>query len=153
RAGWTYISDDGVFVVRSRKDRYAVGDPHSIRFRPDASQLFPELANRMPGIRPNGKVAIEVLTRELDLETASGCHVDHIVDLNRREGAPALLRRGSEARLLKEWSRPLCFGTEETRVAQRRCHDRMLEAQLWEMQYSDLAGAVACLERLVEWGG
>ena len=47
RAGWTYVSDDGAFLVRGRDDRYAIGDPHSIRFRPDAPELFPELADRL----------------------------------------------------------------------------------------------------------
>jgi hypothetical protein len=45
RAGWTYITDDGTFLVRDRSDRYAVGNSHFIRFREDARELFPELAN------------------------------------------------------------------------------------------------------------
>jgi hypothetical protein len=41
RAGWTYVSDDGTFLVRGRDDRYAIGDPHGIRFRTDAPACFP----------------------------------------------------------------------------------------------------------------
>jgi serine kinase of HPr protein (carbohydrate metabolism regulator) len=152
RTGWTYVSDDGAFVVRGRDDRYAVGDPHSIRFRPDAPDLFPELADRMPTIRPNGKVAIEILTGELMLETAPGCNVDHVVYLNRRPRGKARLRHFSKERMREEWLHYATFGTRETRAAQGRCHERMLSAQLWEMQYSDLDDAVARLERLIDGG-
>ena len=48
RAGWTYVTDDGTFLVRGRDDRYAVGDSQSIRFRTDAPELFPELSNYVP---------------------------------------------------------------------------------------------------------
>ena len=87
RQGWTYVSDDAAFLVLGRHDRYVVGDPYSIRFRPDAPELFPELADHLMTIRPNGKVAIEVLTRDLPLETAAGCNVEHVVYLNRAPAA------------------------------------------------------------------
>jgi hypothetical protein len=152
RAGWTYVSDDGAFIVRSRDDRFAMGDPYSIRFRPDAPDLFPELADFLPGIRPNGKIAIEVRTRELALDTAAGCNVDHVVFLNREHVGPASLRRFSNEQALEAWSRHNVFGTEEVRQAQRRCHERMVSAQLWEMHCCDLHDAVARLERLVDQG-
>lgn len=152
RAGWTYVSDDGAFLVRERNDRYAIGDPHSIRFRPDAPRLFPELADRMPIVRPNGKVAIEVLTAELGLKTAAGCEVHHIVWLNREESGYARIRRATRNGLIEEWAPYSCYGTQEVRDAQRRCHERMLTAQLWEMQYSGLDDAVGRLERLVDTG-
>jgi hypothetical protein len=65
RAGWTFVSDDGVLLVRDRSDRYAVGDPYAFRLREDASRLFPELRDRMPAVRPNGKLGIEIFTRDL----------------------------------------------------------------------------------------
>jgi hypothetical protein len=153
RAGWTYVSDDGAFMVRGRDDRYVVGDPHSIRFRPDAPELFPELAGRLVTIRPNGKVAIELLTRDLALSTAAGCNVDHVVYLNRAPAARTCLGRISRARVREDWLHYATFGTKEVREAQRHCQERMLAAQLWEMQYSDLDDAVARLELLVDSGG
>ena len=152
RAGWTYVSDDGALLGSRRDDRYVIGDPHSIRFRPDAPQLFPELADRLVTIRPNGKVAIELLTRDLALNTAPGCDVDHIVYLNRDHAVPARLRRFSKERVREDWLQLHVYGTKEMREAQRRCHERMLGAPLWQMQYSDLDDAVARLERLVDSG-
>jgi hypothetical protein len=152
RAGWTYVSDDSAFIVRDRDDRYAIGDPHSIRFRSDAPQLFPELSDRLPSVRPNGKVAIEVRTIELGLKTAAGCQVEHVVYLNRDQPTRASLKRISRERMFDDWASYVCYGTEEMRTAQRQSHERMLTAQLWEMRYADLNDAIARLERLVDLG-
>ncbi|HEX5226539.1 MAG TPA: hypothetical protein VFW44_02465 [Bryobacteraceae bacterium] len=152
RAGWTYVSDDGAFLVRERNDRYVIGDPHSIRFRPDAPRLFPELADHMPIVRPNGKVAIEVRTADLGLKTSPACRVDHIVWLNRGDSGQARVRPTTKDGIAEEWAPYSCYGAQEVRDAQRRCHARMLTAQLWEMQYSDLDDAVTRLEQLVDSG-
>lgn len=152
RAGWTYVSDDALFLVRGRNDRYALGDPYSIRFRPDAPQLFPELADRLVTIRPNGKVAIEVLTRELAVDTAPGCNIDHVVYLNRDGVGPARLRHLSKEWVLEDWARYAVFGTKVVREAQRHCYQGIVSAQLREMRYSDLDQAVARLKQLVDNG-
>ena len=152
RSGWTYVTDDCALVSRRREDRYAVGDPHSIRFRPDAPELFPELSDCLLTVRPNGKMAIEVLTRDLVVNTAPGCHVDHIVYLNREPGGKARISPVRKERIRKDWSRYNVVGTEDARQARWRCHERMLSAQLWEMRYFDLDDAVARLETLVDNG-
>lgn len=150
RTGWTYVSDDAAYIVRERADCYAVGDSHSIRFRHDAPELFPELAGRLATVRPNGKIAIEVRTCELKLNTAPGCHIGHVVYLNRvQRSVPATLRSISEDQVLEDWAKYNVFGTEQVREERRRCHERLLDAPLWEMRYSDLDDAVARLDRLV----
>jgi hypothetical protein len=156
RAGWTYVSDDGAFLVRGRNDRYAIGEPYGIRFRPDAPELFPELSAHLPTVRPNGKIAIEVRTRDLRISTAPGCVVDHAVFLDREHHLehprPASVHRYPETRALEEWSRKTVLGTDDVRAAQRACHAHLLHARLWRMQYSHLDDAVARLERLVDHG-
>jgi hypothetical protein len=153
RTGWTYVSDDAAYFVRERRDRYAAGEPHSIRFRPDAPTLFPELAAHLPGVRPNGKLAIEICTSELDLSTAPGCHVHHVVYLNREQTRrPVTLRPICATRVLEDWSKYNVFGTAEMRNARRRCHEHLLSAQLWELSYANLDDAVARLNRLVDFG-
>src|SRR5262249_13705948 len=87
RTGWSFVSDDGVFLVRERHDRYGAGDPYTIRLREDAKLLFPELADQLAVTRPNGKQSLEIRTRDLPIRLAQGCSIDHIVFLNRSEGA------------------------------------------------------------------
>jgi hypothetical protein len=153
RLGWTYVSDDAVFLVRERNDRCALGNPHSIRFRPDAPKLFPELADRLVTIRPNGKVAIEILTRDLAVDTAQSCNVDHVVYLNRDQAGLVHLCHVSKDWVREDWAQYAVFGTNAIREAHRDCYERLLSAQLWEMKYSDLDEAVGRLEQLVDNGG
>jgi hypothetical protein len=152
RAGWTYVSDDGAFLVRGRDDRYVIGVPHGIRFRPDAPELFGELADRLPTVRPNGKIAIEVLTRDLGISIAPSCVVDQVVFLDREGSGRASIRHYPKDRAREDWARCACLGTDDVRAEQRRCHERLLRAGLWKLQYSDLDDAVARLERLVDRG-
>jgi hypothetical protein len=152
RAGWSFASDDGIFLVRDRDDRYAVGDPYTLRLRDDARQMFPELRDRMPAPRPNGKLAMEIFTRTLPIQITQGCTIDHIVFLKRN--APGTVRikpyRKEDAR---DWcQRYSTFGTRETRQAQSRCYERLLTAGVWEMQYNDLDDAIGRLEQLVDSG-
>lgn len=153
RAGWTYGSDDAAYLVRERSDCYAIGDPHSIRFRPDAPTLFPELAGHLPSVRPNGKVAIEIRTRDLNLQTAPGCRVDHVVYLHRQAGRRQIsLGAISPRRALEDWSKCNILGTAQMQEARRASYARLLSAQLWELRYWDLDEAVERLNRLVEFG-
>src|SRR5258708_16066160 len=57
RAGWTLVCDDGAGLVRSRSDRYAVGNPYAIHLREGAKALFPEFHDCKPRLPPNGKEA------------------------------------------------------------------------------------------------
>lgn len=152
RGGWTFISDDATFLVRGSTDRCAIGHPHSIRLREDARTLFPELADRLPAVRPNGKIAIEVLTRELPIAIANGCSIDHVLFLNRQEHGCARLRRYSNLQAFEEWESYACFGAEQVRAAQKRCYERLFAAGIWELSYSHFEDAVARLERLVDTG-
>jgi len=152
RGGWRFVSDDGVMLVRDHPCRYAVGDPFALRLREDARNLFPELSDRMSITRPNGKQAIEIFTRDLPIETARGCSIEHLVFLNRQDSGGARLRRYPRDEAMEWCRRYSTFGTSETRAAQERCYERLLTADIWEMTYSDLDGAIECLDRLVDDG-
>jgi hypothetical protein len=153
RAGWTFVCDDSAFLVRNRSGRYAIGDPCTIRLREDARRLFPELAERMVVARPNGKLGIEVFTRELPIATASQCSIEHLVFLNRREPGPARLRRYPKDDALAWCEQVVTFGTSEVRAAQTRCYRPLANAGVWELFYQDFSDAIAGLEQLVDCGG
>ena len=150
RAGWTYLTDDGTHLIRARQDRYAVANPYHIHFREDAPTLFPELKDRAVVVRPNGKIGIEVLTRELPIATAGGCSIDHVVFLNRGQSVRAHVAPYSKDDALAWCEQYISYGEARVRAEQRETLRRLLDASLWEMRYRDLAGAVDCLERLVD---
>jgi len=153
RAGWTYVTDDGTFLVRNRADRYAVGNPHFIRFREDARQLFPELAKWLGITRPNGKIGMEVPARDLEIAIAPGANIEHVVFLDRNHAGPARLRRSPEDQLQAWCERFVSFGSDEVRAAQTRSHARLLDAHIWKMSYQNFDDAVRRLEQLVDSGG
>lgn len=153
RAGWSYVSDDGTYLVRKEAGRYAIGERHSIRFREDARELFPELRDRLPRVRPNGKLGMEVLTRELPIATVPGCPIDHIVFLNRNEPGTARLQRYPREQFLASCKQGACYGAAEVRAAQLRSYERLAGAGIWELCYRDFEGAVHRLEQLLDSGG
>jgi glycyl-tRNA synthetase (class II) len=118
--------------------------------------LFPELYDHVPTVRPNGKIAIEVLTRDLPITIEQSCIVDHVVFLDRGHQAdysgPAVVHRCPKDRAREDWIVHAVLGTEDMRADQRRCYERLMRASLWQMQYSHLDDAVSRLERLVDEG-
>jgi len=152
RAGWTYLTDDGTYLIRARPDRYAVANPHYIHLREDAPTLFPELNAHAIAVRPNGKIGMEVSTSALTIATADACSIDHVVFLNRGAGAPAHLVPHSKGAAMAWCEQYICYGEARVRAEQRQTLLRLLDAGLWEMRYSNLDDAVACLESLTNKG-
>jgi hypothetical protein len=149
RSGWTLISDDGTFLVRRRRDRYGIGNPYSIRFREDARVFFPELRSKIMARRPNGKDVIEVATSELPgIVTSLGSTIDHVVFLNRHAtGGPCLLPL-PKSEALERLEDMAHFGPPSVREEHRQAYRRLLTGGVWQLNYSDLPGAIDCLERL-----
>lgn len=152
RAGWTYITDDGSYLVDGRDDRLIVGNCKQVRFRPASRQFFPELDGREVMQRAEvGKPSIEFPTREVrQLTTTATSRVQRIVFLNRNTDQRQLLpfpREVAKQYLLQHAS---CL--PETRARQSKMFDRLLEAGVYELRYSDLDWAVQRLSQLVREG-
>jgi hypothetical protein len=152
RAGWTYLTDDGTYLIRARQNRYATANPYQIHFRADAPALFPELRGRSNAVRPNGKIGIEVFTSDLPIATAGEGSIDHVVFLNRGHGGHAHLAPHPNEDAMAWCEQYASYGEARVRMEQRRTLRKLLDAGVWEMRYGDLAGAVDCLERLVDGG-
>jgi hypothetical protein len=150
RRGWTYISDDASRLVRRRPGRQVLGNPHSFRFRPTATTLFPELRGRVK-LR-NGKPTVEVRTEALThLLTANDCTVDYVVFLDRRPqpDGPARLTPLSEEECLRglfysPWPPELPIHQERLAAV-----ERLLKAQLYRMDYLEFDPAIDLLEQTI----
>ena len=149
RAGWTYITDDASFLVHGRNDRQVVGNCHTIRLRPSASELFPEVVGRPLTPRAAGKPSIEMATSTLPgIATANSADVDYVVYLNRAEGNPHELIEFPKEAARNYMYKHLC-GMEELRRSQIASVERLLSAEVIELRYRDLDWAVDRLEQLV----
>jgi hypothetical protein len=150
RAGWTFVADDATFLLRKRADRYAIGNPHTIRFRESARRLFPELSHYACGTRPNGKLGIEAFTSNLPIATSPGCSIEHVVFLNRNGSSVAQLRRCQQVRAIDWCSRFAEWGDDGARSHQAEAYRRLAGCSVWEMEYRDLDSGVARLEQLTQ---
>lgn len=150
RAGWTFVTDDAVYLVRQDPRCYGIGNPHSIRFRESARALFEELRDRRPITRPNGKIGFEICTEELAMRTAEGTEIHQIVFLDRHGSQPAHLFPYPKARALHLWRQFVNHGEEQTRAEQIKSYERLLGARMWALTYASLEAAVVRLNQLAE---
>ena len=150
RAGWTYISDDASYLIRDRRDRYVVGNSHQVRLRPSAAGLFPELENISETPRVAGKPSIEAPITSLirNASTAAGSLIKYVVFLNRATLCSPNLTLFSRSRAEAQLKRYF-WGDDETQTIQVDSLRRLLTAEVLELHYSDLDGAVSRLEGLV----
>ena len=149
RAGWTYITDDGTWLLPEVEDGTVLGQCRQIRFKPDAVGLFPELEEHASRLRPNGKVSLEVpLAAFPRIHTASRCRIGCVVVLHRTNGAEARAESIPAAevagRLLGDMPR---YG-EDVRARYEVVVGRLLRAPCYRLTYHNLDDAVRVLSEL-----
>ena len=152
RAGWTYVADDGSFVINDREDRMVTGDCHHVRFRPTTVELFPELEGLEVTPRAAGKPSIELPTAPMPhMSCAQNAQVDYIVFVNRYSGGAQKLRpyRKDVARYAMQQT---FYGLPEVRKKNNETIERLLEAEVFELRYTELDWGIDRLQRLVREG-
>ncbi len=152
RAGWTYVTDDGCFLVDGRDDRLIVGNCSQVRFRPTAESIFPELSGRQTMQRAEvGKPSIEFATSSAQkIITSSTSRIRHIVFLNRNVHRQELVPFPVQVARLYMLQR--ASSVPELRRRQANMFDRLLERGAFELCYTNLDWAVERLGRLVREG-
>lgn len=152
RSGFTYVSDDGTYILDGGKDRMVTGNCHQVRFRPAAAMMFPELNGCEMTPRAAGKPSIELPTAPMaHLSCSQTAHVDFVVFLNRNvTGPPQLVPFDRE--LARSSLRHVLYGTKESLAMQYNAIDEVLAAGIYELQYNDLNWAVDRLHTLLATG-
>lgn len=149
RAGWTFVTDDGSFLLNGGTDRLVSGDCNQLRFRPSAVELFPEVAGIEITERAVTKPSILFsLKRAPNTICAQTVPVDFVVFLNRRAGGPAELRpyRTDVARY---FMRQHLIGSNESLIPRFQAIERLLTAKILELRYTTTEEAIAILQNLV----
>jgi hypothetical protein len=148
RAGFTYITDDGSYLLRNADRPRVAGLSHKIRFRPSSRALFPELETRELTPQLEGKPSIEVPTAELPgIITAPQARIDYIILLRRDQTAPAALHPIPTHEALESFHEHL-YPVEEIRRQQIAALEQWNEVKAFEFRYSKLDDAVRCLAAL-----
>ena len=152
RTGWTYVSDDGSYLVHGRDDRLVVGNCHQVRFRATAEALFPELRGRATMERAGvGKPSIELFTSESsEIATSSTAAIRRIVFLKRNVDTQELAPFPAAVARLSMMQCVLCMSY--LAPDQSKAIDHLLQVGTYELRYNDLDWAVERLELLAREG-
>jgi hypothetical protein len=148
RRNWTFVSDDASHLLRRcAASRCIVGVPHQVRLRPDAPNLFPELAAFEPKMRGTGKLSLQIPTRDLFIATAPTAFVDTIVlpkrvvdSSTRLEPIDKALVREHCAQWFYHWDPPILAQQEAA------FEETLAGVRTFSLEYSDLDSAVQALD-------
>jgi hypothetical protein len=146
RNGWTYISDNESWLVRSGAG-VLLGNPHRIRFRDSARELFPELKERVAARDANGKMSIE--TAPMGGDTDYQCRVERVVLLARQPDGAATSTAIPPEQALEYFLSGLPIYDSRIREEQRASLERIAGLNPVELRYSQLDDAMRQLESLL----
>jgi hypothetical protein len=145
RRGFTFLSDDVSSFLRRGSGRTVIGRPAHVRFRPDAGELFPELRGRAAGIAANGKPTIDV---SLEGQVAAGfsAEVAGLFFLNRGRDLDTAIAPMTRHEAWNRLAAEIPVLERHTWEKQIASLDALLQAETYELRYTEAAGAAALLE-------
>jgi hypothetical protein len=152
RAGWTYVTDDGSYLVHGEADRLVAGNCRQVRFRPSAEALFPDLRGRDVMQRAGvGKPSIEMQINVDDaIRVSTTAKARYLVFLQRNVEDEELTPFPRAVARMYLWQRVQCMPYQTSRHLQ--AIDALLQGETYELRYNSLDWAIARLTRLVREG-
>jgi hypothetical protein len=148
KRGWSYVSDNESWLLRDHEELIALGNPHRIRFRESAVELFPELHGRQPFLFANGKMSLSLeMSGRPEFATAYRAKISHLVFLDRQRspGVRAVAKQEALGKLLN--------GVPAYSPEVRRHHEtslrRLVAAETLCISYESLETGCDLLDKLV----
>ena len=137
-AGWTFLSDDCTWLLADSSDATAIGKPHQVRFRADAPNLFPRLAEYSARERPNGKIGIELPMEAFpEIPTALHCRLGGMVWLDRRRAARPSIEPVEPIEAVRQILNSSSYG-REVDTMHAKAAQRLLYLPACRLQYEAL---------------
>jgi len=149
RAGFGYISDDATFILQNAEGRTVTGNSGKVRMRPEGAKFFPEIRDLEITPRAAGKPSVEIPLGQ-GVVSVGETKIDYILFLNRRSGREDLVPYRRE--VARAFMRQITYGLPHQLEAQYESIERLLEAEVFELHYSDLDWAIARLRQLAQAG-
>ena len=151
RDGWTFISDDCIWLLPDSEDCEAVGRPREARFRPDAPRFFPELERFTERARPNGKIGLAVRLSEFPgIRTASRCPIRGMAFLDRKHGGVDGIARMPKNEALEELLRDRPGYGAAVDALHERTIRQLVELPAYRLRYQSLEDGVRLVTRLAD---
>jgi hypothetical protein len=148
--GWALLSDDFTALLRKPQTRMVIGRPEHMRFRPEAFQLFPELAGKSSPASPFGKHLFDLRTGSLPyVQTARCCHAESAVFLDRRDSGTAELVAMDPVEALARFEYDSRYWDPPVFEEQRETIRAILSRGVHMLRYAGFDEAIRILETLV----
>jgi hypothetical protein len=150
QAGWTYISDDGSYLLNDRPDCVVTGNYLQFRFRPETSDLFPELKGLSVTNRAGvGKPSLEWRGTALShIKRAPTSRIAYVVFLTRRNAKHQELDVFPKE-VARRFILQNLYSLPEVRTTQEARINALLRLKTLDLRYHELSYAVSRLTRLV----
>lgn len=139
KEGLLIVSDDVVHVEASEEGQLTVwGNPWQLRLVPDGSQMFPELAGRVPQLRSDHEWYLEVrVEEEFPGQASTSCEPKALVFLDRRASKEPLRLVPLDRTVARERLKADIVLDEESVVARHYAVlDRLTLTGAWTLSYS-----------------
>ncbi|HZS50453.1 MAG TPA: hypothetical protein VFA54_06320 [Bryobacterales bacterium] len=147
RAGMTFVSDDATWLLR--KEPVLIGRPQRMRFRPDAVQLFPELARFPRWDTVIGKHSFEIRTADVPgLLTVRCCRPGPVVFLDRQPSGEAQLDRVGPEEAGRRLAAATTLYEFQVWKQQEKSREILLQQGALRLRYSTLASAVQQISKI-----
>jgi hypothetical protein len=130
-----------------RSPALLIGNPHRLRFRASARELFPELRAHEPAQDANGKMSIKMAPMGVDTDYM--CGVTRVVFLARQPDGAATLRAILPEQAIEYFLSDLPIYDSRVREEQRASLQRIAGLNPVELRYSQLDDAMRQLESLL----
>ena len=145
RQGWTYVSDDAIFLLPDAAEPVALGRSRQVRLRPDASRLFPELEGFDARAGVTGKISIEIpMSAFPEIRTATRSRIASMVFLDRRPGPPRIETVPSDQAIGQLLSEVSCYG-DEVDAMYVKTLNQLAEIPAFRMRYESFDDAIPLL--------
>jgi hypothetical protein len=148
RSGWSYVSDDAVFLLPEDERRTVIGRHRHFRFRVDAPGLFPELDAFLSHERPNGKVSIEIPLEKLPaISAVRSVEATAAVILTR--GADTAIEALCPAELIDGLLRDMPSYGPQVNAMHERSVARLAGIPMFRLRYRGPEDAIALLDQVL----
>ena len=151
RQGWTFISDDCIWLLPDSEDCEAVGRPREARFRPDAPLFFPELERFTERARPNGKIGLAVRLSEFPgIRIASRCPIRGLAFLDRKYGGVDGIAQMPKDEALEQLLRDRPSYGAAVDALHERTIRQLVELPAYRLRYQSLEAGLRLVTRLAD---
>ena len=151
KIGLQFVSDAASYLVRDSDDNRVMGIPRTLKLRPSAEKLFPELTGRRRGANTRGDPVIEIpMERSEGMTSQNTCSAGYVVFLDRRDGCEMELRSIGPRQAIDRLVQELPVFSEGVVQSHIASLEQLVRSGACVLSYDDPRVAADRIQRLIK---